>query len=114
MNTPKQTANLKKEILIRLIKAYLSDNFEENTRLIPYDMRPKGSEVPYRCCIYKERAVLRDRAIAGLGSSIEETNDSTLLSEVAKMLKTEKTGRTPINCSYNCLQRLCTFKNTRN
>ena len=53
MNTPKQTANLKKEILIRLIKAYLSDNFEENTRLITYDMRPKGSEVPYRCCIYK-------------------------------------------------------------
>ena len=84
MNSPKQTSHLKREILVRLIKAFLSDNFEENTRLIPYDMRPKGHEVPYRCCIYKEREILRDRAIAGLGASIEETDDSKLLSEVAK------------------------------
>ena len=87
-STPKQTSHLKREILVRLIKAYLSDNFAENTRLIPYDMRPKGSEVPYRCCIFKERAILRDRAIAGLGFSIEETDDSTLLSELAE--KAEK------------------------
>lgn len=84
INTPKQTSHLKREILVRLIRSFLSDNFEENTRLIPYDMRPKGHEVPYRCCIHKERAILRDRAIAGLGCSIEETDDSTLLSTVAK------------------------------
>ncbi len=87
-STPKQTSHLKREILVRLIKAYLSDDFAENTRLIPYDMRPKGSEVPYRCCIHSERAILRDRAIAGLGFSIEETEDSTLLSELAN--KAEK------------------------
>ncbi len=84
INTPKQTSHLKREILVRLIRSFLSDNFEENTRLIPYDMRPKGHEVPYRCCIHKERAILRDRAIAGLGCSIEETDDSTLLSSVAE------------------------------
>ena len=83
-NTPKQTSHLKREILVRLIKSFLSDNFEENTRLIPYDMRPKGSDVPYRCCIYKERAILRDRTIAGLGYAIEEAEDSTPLSEIAK------------------------------
>lgn len=80
----RQTSQLKKEILVRLIKAYLGDNFEEETRLIPYDMRPKGSEVPYRCCIHKERAILRDRAIAGLGLSIEDADDATLLSTYAK------------------------------
>ena len=84
INTPKQTSHLKREILVRLIKSFLSDNFEENTRLIPYDMRPKGSEVPYRCCIYKERAILRDRTVAGLGLSIEETDDSELLSAMAE------------------------------
>ena len=84
INTPKQTSHLKREILVRLIKSFLSENFEENTRLIPYDMRPKGHEVPYRCCIYKERAILRDRTVAGLGLSIEETEDSELLSELAK------------------------------
>lgn len=84
INTPKQTSHLKREILVRLIKSFLSDNFEENTRLIPFDMRPKGHEVPYRCCIYKERAILRDRTIAGLGLSIEETDDSELLSDLAE------------------------------
>ena len=90
VNSPRQTSQLKREILVRLIKAYLSDNFEENTRLIPYDMRPKGSEVPYRCCIHKERAILRDRAIAGLGLSIEEADDSVLLSTYAKHAESRK------------------------
>ena len=44
--------HLKKEILIRLVKAFLSEDFESATRLIPFDMRPKGAEVTYRCCIY--------------------------------------------------------------
>ena len=64
MDKNNQTAHLKREILVRTIKAFFSDNFEENTRLIPYDMRPKGSEVPYRCCIHKERDVIRHRIIA--------------------------------------------------
>ena len=97
INSPKQTSHLKREILVRLIRAFLSDNFAENTRLIPYAMRPKGSEVPYRCCIYKERAILRDRTIAGLGESIEETDESTSLYEIAKnSLKREKPDEKPL------------------
>ena len=79
-----QSVHLKKEILIRMVRAFFSDNFEENTRLIPYDMRPKDAEVPYRCCIYKERAILKDRIIAGLGISIEDDDEKTLLSTYAK------------------------------
>lgn len=78
------TLALKKEVLVRLVEAFFSDNFEEKTRLIPYDMRPKGSDVPFRCCIYKERAILRDRVIADLGFPIEDDNEETLLSEYAK------------------------------
>ena len=97
INTPKQTSHLKREILVRLIKAFLSDNFEENTRLIPFDMRPKGHEVPYRCCIYKERAILRDRTVAGLGLSIEDTDDSSLLSDLAeKALERKEPEENPL------------------
>lgn len=84
MGSYHQSIHLKREILIRLVKAYFSENFEERVRLIPYEMRPKGSEVPFRCCIYKERAVLKDRTIASLGFSIEEDNETVLLSEYAK------------------------------
>lgn len=79
-----ETKRLKREVLVRLIKAFMSDNFAENTRLIPYEMRPKNSEVPFRCCVYKERGILRARTLAGLGFSIEEDDEKTLLSDYAK------------------------------
>ncbi len=96
------TKRLKREILVRLVKAFMSDNFEENVRLIPYDMRPKGSEVPFRCCIYKERAILRSRAIAGLGFAMEEDDERTLLSDFAhKALEREKPEEHPLTVLQN-------------
>lgn len=84
MNNAGHAIHFKKEILVRLIKAFFSDDFEENARLIPYDMRPKGMEVPYRCCVYKERAILKDRTIAGLGFQIEEDDETVSLAKYAK------------------------------
>lgn len=84
MNDRNQTVRIKKEILIRLVESFFSDDFIGRTRLIPYDMRPKGSEVPYRCCIYKERAILKDRTIAGLGFSVEGDDERKSLSEYAQ------------------------------
>ena len=83
-NQGNQAVHLKREILVRVIKAFLKEDFEENVRSIPYDMRPKGCDVPYRCCVYKERAIIKDRVIAGLGISIEDDDEKTLLSSYAK------------------------------
>ncbi len=98
INTPnKQTSHLKREILVRLIRAYLGENYPEDVRMIPYAMRPQGSEVPYRCCIHKERAILRDRVIAGLGLDIEEAKDYELLSDLAqKATKRQKPEAHPL------------------
>lgn len=79
-----QSIEIKNEILERIVESFFSEDFENNTRLIPYDMRPKGSEVPYRCCIYKERAILKERVKAGLGFSLEEDDETKLLSTYAK------------------------------
>ncbi len=96
-NNNSQAVHLKKQILIKIIEAFFSDDYERNTRLIPYQMRPKGSQVPYRCCIYKERAILKDRAIAELGFSIEEHDETVLLSEYAKKaLEREKPEKNPL------------------
>lgn len=84
MDSLNHIARLKKEILINIIKAFDTEEFEENTRKIPYKMRPKNAEVPFRCCIYKERAVLKDRSIAGLGFSIEEDDETVSLATYAK------------------------------
>ena len=84
MNNVGQAIHIKKEILVRIIKAFLSEDFEEQARLIPYDMRPKGMEVPYRCCVYKERAIIKARTIAGLGFSIEEDDETVSLAKYAE------------------------------
>ena len=92
-----ETKRLKREVLVRLIRAFLSDNFAENTRLIPYDMRPKYSDVPFRCCVYKERGILRARTLAGLGFSIEDDDEKTLLSEYAqRALQRQKPDSNPL------------------
>ena len=84
MSNVGQAIHIKKEILVRIIKAFLSDDFEEQARLIPYDMRPKGMDVPYRCCVYKERAIIKARTIAGLGFSIEDDDETVSLAKYAE------------------------------
>lgn len=79
-----QSINIKKETMQKLIEAYLSDNFERNTRAIPFEIRPANSEVPYRCCIYKERAILKTRLIANLGFPLEDDDERIDLTTYAK------------------------------
>ena len=79
------TLRLKKEILVRLIKTFYTDNFEENSRLIPFDMRPKGCEVTYRCCVYKERAAIRNRTMAYLGIALENDTEREPIEAYARI-----------------------------
>lgn len=76
--------HLRREVLVMMIRAYLSDEFEKTIDKLPFKMRPKNSEVPYRCCVHKERAILRKRALASLGLAIEDDDEYTPLYEYAK------------------------------
>lgn len=84
MDNQSNTTHLKREVLVRLIRAYLDNNLGKTVDTIPYEMRPKNAEVPFRCCIHKERAILRQRAIASLGHSVENDDEVTALSEYAQ------------------------------
>ncbi len=77
------TTHLKREVLVRLIRTFINQEMKETYKL-PFQMRPKNAEVPYRCCIHQERAILRQRAIAGLGFSVEEDDEVTSLNEYAE------------------------------
>ena len=84
MNNNSQSIHIKKDILVRLVKAFYSENFPKATAAIPFQMRPKDAEVPYRCCIYKEREIIKDRIIADLGYSIEGLDESERLEDFAE------------------------------
>ena len=80
---------LKREVLVKIIEAFYSSDFTQQLERLPFTMRPKNSEVPYRCCIHKERAILRKRTIAGIGFAIEDDNEFTPLAEYAKVALTQ-------------------------
>ena len=83
------TTHLKREVLVRLIRAFINQEMG-SIRELPFQMRPKNGDAPYRCCIYKERAILRQRAIAGLGCSVETDDEMTSLNEYAKQAMERK------------------------
>lgn len=83
MNEINKAAGFKKEVLVRMAKAFFNKTLVEDINKIPVEMRPKNAE-SVRCCVYKERAVARDRVIAGLGLSIEESDDAVPLSDYAR------------------------------
>lgn len=74
------TTHIKREVLVRLIRAFLNRQMDSLDK-IPFEMRPKNAEVPYRCCIYKERAILRQRTIASLGMGVEKDDELTTINE---------------------------------
>lgn len=79
MQTNNNATRLRREVLIRLARACFAGTLQADVDRIPYTIRPKD-EAPSRCCIYKDRAVLRDRCVAAMGFRIEEeTDDSTPL-----------------------------------
>ncbi len=97
MNNNSQSIHIKRDILIRLINAFDSGNFCSKTALIPFEMRPKGAEVPYRCCIYKEREIIKDRIIADLGFAIEDMNEAEKLEDLAEeSLKRTEVEKVPL------------------
>lgn len=74
MLIPKNNASLMRtKILIKLAESFLADRFE-HADSIPIELRPKEQQ-PSRCCIYKDRAVLKYRCMAGLGACPEEETD---------------------------------------
>ena len=76
-------SKIKREILIRLTKLQLEGKLEEGAHYIPREMAPRGSQ-SFRCCIYHDREILRQRVIARLGCGLEDYDDDKKLADYAK------------------------------
>lgn len=65
---------IRRDLLAKTIKLLLEDNINDSDR-IPVEMRPKDGE-QIRCCIYKDRAVLKYKIMSIFGfSSADETDE---------------------------------------
>ena len=88
---------LLREVLRRVAESFLHDvDFGKSVEHIPFVMRPQNTR-PSRCCIYKDRAILRFQVMAALGFRLEdEEDDSTPLSVYAEKALEREQPSAPI------------------
>jgi [FeFe] hydrogenase (group B1/B3) len=79
------TLIVRRDLMSRLISLYKEGSLITEIDRLPIKMSPKNSQARGRCCIHKERAVLKYKMLPILGYSIdEEVDELTTLSEYAE------------------------------
>jgi [FeFe] hydrogenase (group B1/B3) len=87
MRTANNAERTRRELLIRITKGFLRGTLKDTIDRIPVDMRPR-EQGSTRCCVYKDRAVLKYRIMALLGFGIEdETDEARPLSDYLRDAK---------------------------
>ena len=61
------------KVLEEICRLFFEDSLDDINHL-PFNIIPKGSDAQVRCCVYKERAILKLRTLAALGYSINDVD----------------------------------------
>jgi len=77
-----RSAYIKRQLLSEVMKYSFSGELKEQVDRIPVSLFPKKLS-SYRCCIYKDRAMVRQRILAVLGFSHEQDDEIQPLSHFA-------------------------------
>jgi [FeFe] hydrogenase (group B1/B3) len=87
------TLIIRRELMSRMLKLYKKGRLVEEIDRIPITIIPKHKTSRFRCCIYKDRAVLKYKMLPILGYNIsDEEDEMTPLSKYAEeaLKRTEK------------------------
>ncbi len=72
------TAYIKRDLMSEVIRMTLDGTLEEKIDALPPRLYPRTKE-SLRCCVYKDRAMIRYRLMGIMGFSLEEDDEDTLL-----------------------------------
>lgn len=87
--------SLRRELMTHLVRLLINDRLIEDIDRIPLIMRPRYGST-FRCCVAKDRAVLKYQMMALLGFNVQDETDELMpLSEYARMAK-ERTKLTDV------------------
>lgn len=76
---------IRRELLTRIIRLMEKGELEKSIDRIPLEIRPRN-EASVRCCVHKDRAVLKYKLMATLGFNVQdETDELTPLSQYVQM-----------------------------
>lgn len=84
LNIKNNSNAIKRDILVRLLKLQLAKKLDTPlVNAIPMEVIPKDS-VPFSCCIYHDRHLIKMRALARMGFSVEDYDETKNLSDYAR------------------------------
>ncbi|MDD4057531.1 MAG: monomeric [FeFe] hydrogenase, partial [Bacteroidales bacterium] len=85
-----QATEIRRELLRRVCELSFNGELEEEIDRIPLHMRPRITALS-RCCVHKDRAVIKYRVMTILGFNVtDETDELTRLSDYARMSRERK------------------------
>ena len=92
-----RTTFIRRDIIAQIAKLYFEGALIEQIDKLPIKMI-KNEDTPNRCCIYKDREMIKYRAIAIMGFSLENEYeiDNNLLSDYAKIALKRENPTFPI------------------
>ncbi len=107
-----KTTFLRREILTRIASLLFEHQDAKAIDKLPAQIIPRDAE-PYRCCIFKDRELIRQRAIAALGFSVDDEAEveQYLLSEYADMAFQREQPTFPILTFLDDACRACVRAN---
>lgn len=98
---------LKYEVLTTVAKLSFEGKLGEHVNQIPYDIIP-GPHPSFRCCIYHEREIIRERISAARGMNTHEKQDGAILEVLPAACEGCPINRFTVtdNCQH-CLAKKC-------
>lgn len=75
MSYTSNTHIIRRDLLRNIVKLFANGELEEKIDRIPLEMRPKNREARLRCCIHKERAVIKYKMFPLLGFTVDDEKD---------------------------------------
>ena len=98
---------LKYEVLRKVAEHSFAGTLEENINQIPYDLIP-GPQPKFRCCIYREREIIRERVSAARGLSMPGQPENAIIGVLPAACEGCPISRFTVtsNCQH-CLAKKC-------
>ena len=105
--------NLKADVLEKVAKYAFEGTLERYKEYIPLELVPHGSRPSFRCCVYREREIVRNRVSWACGqATVNDGNNYLFTDEVVAVLNSACEGcplqrYTVTNNCQHCLAQRC-------
>lgn len=102
-----EAKQIKYEVLVRTVRYAFEGTLEENLENIPYDIIP-GPLPTFRCCIYREREIIRERLVSARGGNLPGQTEKNVIGVLPAACEGCPISRFRVtdNCQH-CLAQKC-------